>query len=318
MRTEDSILSLKGDLQGYPSSQSSGLGQPAPRNVGAAAETVTDYWWAKNEASKAGNLDETLQSWRRRRKRIAPAEWNPVLRMFQQSRQTALYRIQPGDVYQIAKGPEEDHALGLVKASEARKFENKFAANVSPAYAVVLLLHDLLEEMGRVPKWSDFERFLYDHQELCLRYFLEAGQIPPIPSLAELWSHPKMRAVRWRIGNFFYSFLKEIHIISSLRHTHGLDVRYHPLLDAEWKADFVCGDVRGELFYSNATYKAATSGRKSPCQRLNPGLPVIPMLVDIPDGFGNCWLYEDDVIADLAHRIRELGGPSIPSFNERE
>jgi len=272
----------------------------------------TDYWWAKEEAAKAGNLDKILEDWRRRRKNVSKHEWNPVLRAFQSSRQTLLYQLDVDDVWRVAKSTE--HALGEVKAAEARRPENLFAANLSPTYAVVMLLHDLMEALGRVPSWSDVERYLFDHQEVCLRYFLDAGGIPPLDCISSMWAHPKMRAVRWRMANFYYSFLKEIHIIVSLRRIYGLDARYHPLLDTEWKADFVCGPVRGELFYTNDTYKAATSGRKTPCQIRNPGLPVVTMLVDEPDGFGRCWLYKDNIIAKLAQEIRRHGGTSVPSF----
>jgi hypothetical protein len=273
---------------------------------------VTDYAWAKAEAAKAGNLYPVLNDWRRRRKNVSSREWNPVLLAFQASRQTVLYTLSAADIVHVARTTE--HALGDVQSWEKDLDDNMFAEKLSPTYAVVMLLHDLLESIGRVPTWGDFEDFLFDRQDLCLQYFMRAGQIPALASRSQMWAHPRMRAVRWRMANFYYSFLKEIHIIVSLRRTHGLDVRYHPLLDAEWKADFVCGDVRGELFFSNRKYRAATSGRKTPCGKLNPGLPVVTMLVEKRSKYGECWLYKDAVIAELAQKVREQDGPSIPSF----
>lgn len=234
------------------------------------------------------------------------------MKAFEESSQTVLYQLSVADVLKVAETTE--HALGDLSKAETERPENKFAADVTPAYPVILLLHDLMESLGRVPSWSDFERYLFDHQDMCLRFFMEAGGIPSLQSLPKMWAGSKMRAVRWRMANFYYSFLKEVHIIVSLRRLHGLDALYHPLLDVEWKADFVCGDIRVELYFSNAKYKAATSGRKTACQKLNPGLPVIPKLVERTDRFGECWLYKDEVIAELARDIRKLGGPSIPSF----
>ncbi|NTF17288.1 hypothetical protein G6L37_02430 [Agrobacterium rubi] len=275
---------------------------------------ATDYDWAWKEAAKAGNRDHVFNDWRSRRESISLAEWPPVYDSFRNSRQSVLYRLAVEDV--VAAASRTGHSLGRISFSETLVDENRFAADISPCYPVIMILHDLMEALGRVPLWRDFEEHLVSRQDVCLRYFIEAGGIPPVTRVDGMWDHPRMRAVRWRLGLFYYSFLRDVHTIVTLRRTHGLDVRYHPLLDAEWKADAICGDVRIELYVVNSTYKDADkAGRKKLCSRLNPGLPVVEGKMAVKKDRGSCWLYSPESISLLAAEIASKGGPSVPSFN---
>ncbi len=68
--------------------------------------------------------------------------------------------------------------------------------------------------------------------------------------------------MRWRIGNYYYSFLREIHLLSILRET-GLDLLFHPLADALFRVDAWLGDLVLSLYVGNARYRTVTgTGRK--------------------------------------------------------
>jgi hypothetical protein len=267
----------------------------------------TDFNWALAKAAEAGNVDRVLADWERRRRKKYPKEWEAVRRAFEASRQTVLYLLNLKHVDQAIRTTE--HALGDVVAREAAGHEYKFAKNASPGYPVIMLFHDLMEKIGRVPLWQDVERYLFERQELCLAYYYRAGRVDPPVSIEDLWVGGKKRAIRYRIACLYYSFLRDVHAIVALRERHGLDVRYHPLLDAEWKADALFGLVRIELYVINPEYKQQdeerAAGRKAQCKMLNPGLPVLAEEMKPRRVWGKCWVYNDASLAKLASKIRE-------------
>lgn len=68
-------------------------------------------------------------------------------------------------------------------------------------------------------------------------------------------------AMLWRIGNSYYSFLRELFVIAALRE-RGVDLRCHPLADALFRVD--CWFDRNviSLYIGNATYRDGVAGRK--------------------------------------------------------
>lgn len=122
------------------------------------------------------------------------------------------------------------------------------------------VFHDYLEEKGAVPTWQQLETYLEG----------PAADRLLNPYKAELWlefldlfrtsreSFPNLIGaptstleslfdigIRWRIGNFYLSALRELDILIRLRREYGLDVNYHLLADAVYKADFWMQDSRG-------------------------------------------------------------------------
>lgn len=68
--------------------------------------------------------------------------------------------------------------------------------------------------------------------------------------------------MRWRVGNYYYSFLREIHVISVLRQ-RGIDVRFHPLADALFRVDAWSGHTALSLYVGNKEFKRGDEeGRK--------------------------------------------------------
>ena len=66
----------------------------------------------------------------------------------------------------------------------------------------------------------------------------------------------------WRLGNAYYSMLRELYVLAVLRQA-GLPVEYHVIADALFRVDFWVGDVVISLFVTNPEFRDATgAGRK--------------------------------------------------------
>jgi hypothetical protein len=260
---------------------------------------VTDYNWFRVKASEAGNFSAVMKDWERRRRRLHAEEWSNVLKAFQDARYEILYRLPVAMVDDAIK--QTAHALGTVRQDEAKKHPN--VANASPAYPTIMLFYNLVEQTGVVPSWQVVERYLFAHPDLCLKYYFMAAEVPYPSSIDELWEGEKNRAIRYRIAGFYYAFLKEIRLLAELREA-GFDARYHPLLDAEWKADILVGSIRIELFLENEGFKAENTGRKKKCISLNPGLPVVEAPMERKKLWGRVWVYDRKSVVNLMARIQ--------------
>lgn len=265
---------------------------------------VSNWDWALAEARKSTDFDDKFKKWEERRG--AGRDWAAIRGRFEASRQTVLYRLAPSDVTKVMNAT--DHALGWMKGPESRLRHLKKIANATPPYPVMLLLHDLLESLGRVPTWSDFSEYLFANPDLCMASLWKAADLGP-QTEEDGWASQKLGAIRYRLGNFYYSFLREIHLIVVLRRVHGLDVRYHPLLDAEWKIDAVCSDFLIELYIYSVHYKGSKTARKQLCEEQNPGRLVEVVEMEAKQIFGECWRCSDTEIGEAADGMKALIPP---------
>jgi hypothetical protein len=120
-----------------------------------------------------------------------------------------------------------------------------------------------------------------------------------------------MDSFQWRLGLAYYSFFREMHMMSLLRHHHQLDVGYHFILDSEWAADFACAGVFVELYVENSQYKSEGGGRKGKCGRLNPSATVVSHLVRDVAERGKPQLVNEADVAKAAAAILHAGGRQI-------
>lgn len=74
--------------------------------------------------------------------------------------------------------------------------------------------------------------------------------------------------MRWRVGNAYYSFLREVYTIVELR-SRGVDLQVHPLADALFRVDCWTDRTAVSLRVGNPKFRAgATQGRKPPAVRI--------------------------------------------------
>ncbi|SEG94102.1 hypothetical protein SAMN04489712_14310 [Thermomonospora echinospora] len=176
-------------------------------------------------------------------------------------RTRVLYQIEPEDIERVRdlQDPEQ-HALGDIKRQEGEQIGA--VVDWEPDYAFVHVFHYALETLGQVPTWQRFRHFCHDEAKARQMLWEPAQQLR-----GELnkrgWSHEQIyKSVRWRVGNSYYSFLREIHVIASLRR-RGVDVRFHPLADALFRVDAWWGRTVLSLYIGNPKYKQGESrGRK--------------------------------------------------------
>lgn len=272
-------------------------------------EPLTTTWdWAMTVAELSRNVQKVIADWTYRRSSQLPSQWPTVRAAFKASCQTVLYKLSPQDVVKVMATTE--HALGWMSGKQNDEPQFKRIKDVSPAYPVIMLLHHLMEKLRRVPTWTDFEKFLFSHPDLCLRYFWSAARISPT-TIDQGWDDDMMASIRYRLGNFYYSFLREIHLIAVLRRVYNLDVRYHPILDSEWKVDAVCGPVLLEVYVPSEGLKGKDVERKQTCEQLNPGRPVLKLTMLTKTKGGICWRFNDNEIQEVAMKIRAAGGVVI-------
>jgi hypothetical protein len=166
------------------------------------------------------------------------------------------------------------HPLKDIKKKDIEHIE--LATNWEPDFAFVHLFHLLMEDLGRPPLWSEFDQFAYDTDEGLNMFGYERAvlenkifdqELERITTEHPTWKNPENRAkllaagsLDWRIGNAYYGFMRDMYTAVALRE-RGLDVRVHPLADANFRADGWVGRNILSVFVINPRYKIADQHR---------------------------------------------------------
>ncbi|ONM47540.1 hypothetical protein B0T44_01385 [Nocardia donostiensis] len=164
------------------------------------------------------------------------------------------YTLAADDILRLGTS----HSLGSVDQQEALGVD--LIKNWYPDFAFTHLFHLMLEEHKSVFTWDEFQEWARGAE--VRQWLWEPAQAKVGEAQAHGFTHAQARnAMRWRLGIFYYSFLRELYVIASLRE-HGLPLLCHPLADALFRVDAWCGNVLLELFIANREFKAGNSGRK--------------------------------------------------------
>lgn len=169
-----------------------------------------------------------------------------------------LLAATPADVESVCNRTE--HALGDVRSDVARQAPS--IRDWHPAFAFTHLLHIATEREGKILAYQEF-------RSLCREdpWFHEALWAPANDAIARAIVVDKIgraeaaAAMRWRVGNSYYSFLREAYVLAILRDS-GFDARTHPLADALFRVDAWVGNDVISLFIGNRQYRAGINGRK--------------------------------------------------------
>ncbi|WP_315921218.1 hypothetical protein [Mesorhizobium sp. SP-1A] len=283
---------------------------PGRKPIAASPEVVTDWAWFEEFLAERGETGQKqYQDWEKRRGKLS--NWAELMAGFRALEHKVLYRLEIVDIKNAIR--QTTHALGTIDKSAA-KFDD--IHNYSPPVPLVYIFHSILEKMGRVPVWNDIKRHLFgDFRSLCWVPFCNSRKLN-----AELPVNQQdtriMDAFLWRMGNAYYSWLREVDLLTYLRRTEKLDLKYHFLVDAEWRADFVAGRILLELYVKNREFKDDDGGRKLTCARMNADYEVLPIKLDTaPDKegpkFGKPWMVSDECKLMIARELRSRGCPRI-------
>ncbi|WP_250298634.1 hypothetical protein [Streptomyces sp. A 4/2] len=197
-------------------------------------------------------------SWKSDPKRAA------VVPVVMEHRAKAIYELSAADVREVCNRTE--HALGDVRREEGEAV--RAIVDWNPDFAFTHMFHVCLERGGNLPTYQQFRQFAETDS-------LGMGMLgTPVRRRVEevteggVANHLAKAAMRWRVGNAYYSFLREVYTLVELR-SRGVDLRMHPLADALFRVDGWVGRRALSLRVSNRKFRAGmTSGRKTPAEQL--------------------------------------------------
>ena len=251
---------------------------PAPRGE------IVDFAVLQRELLQPGG-DLAARSYRAWLSKAAKdAAYKDVQEFVHMHTHSVLHRLTPADVARVASDPDPSvrtgHAIGDIRNKEAGVIQT---SDFSSPWAFQYLLHGLLETLGRVPRFEDFDAYLRGpareryYDRFTKKFGYERRSAGEIESLE--------RGFQYRVGNAYYSFLREVDLMTRLRAEHGLRIRYHVLADVQFRVDFWCGPVLVALWVRNPRYRDGSGGRKqSPDEHLDlSAFHLLPIELDRPD-----------------------------------
>lgn len=216
-----------------------------------------------------------------------------------------VYELALTDVEAVCRSTE--HALGTVRRPDGEAV--RAIVDWHPDFAFTHMLHICMEQGKRLPTYQEFRGFtqkstlgklmLGEPSRAKVREVVEAG----VPE------HLARSAMRWRVGNAYYSFLREIVTVVALRES-GLNVQVHPLADALFRVDAWVGRTNLSLRVGNKKFRQGESeGRKVPPERLLADV-LPPMSFEVIElqpatEFGKVHVPSPSELRAVAERLRD-------------
>lgn len=195
--------------------------------------------------TRSARASNELKNWQSddRRKKVVPRILPHV--------NSILLHLTTKDVYGVARHTE--HALGNVRKEDIKDISK--VSDWHPNFAMTHVFGIVVEKLGYLPTYQDF-RSACESEE-----FYEMLWGPAQDLISELINDggvdPNVArgAMRWRVGNAYYSFIREALVLARMRE-RKLDAVSHPLADALFKTDIWVGNVAIELFMESKKYKS--------------------------------------------------------------
>lgn len=192
------------------------------------------------------------------------------------------------EVEDVCTGTE--HALGTVRWKDVKDVRS--IRDWTCPFAVSHVFHFITEAVGTIPTYQQFREASESPR---FRDMLWTPAAQAIDARIRAGTPPRIAygAMKWRIGNFYYSFLREQWVHAYLR-MWGVTTRQHPLADALFGVDGWADDKVISLFIGNRIYRSADDGRKrTPRDHLHgsrPPFTFISMELSAPNEFGRVHL----------------------------
>lgn len=163
---------------------------------------------------------------------------------------------------QMIRSDEGEHALGHISKNDiAPAFSVR---DWRPNFAFSHLFHFHLEERGNIFSFNEFrvgevaKNFLYDEAREIIRTSVANDRVS---------KDVAKQAVTWRLGNAYYSFIKEQYVCAVMR-GDGANVLQHPLADALFRVDAWVDDSILALFVKNPIFREDALGRKTKMENI--------------------------------------------------
>lgn len=192
------------------------------------------------------------------------------------------YRVMTADIEAVAR--RREHALGNVEKENATAVRS--IVDWHPDFAVEHILPRALEARG---------------EGLACEKFRSSRRSDPV-ARAALWEPAAAQvqharrcpsgefaadAMRWRIGNSYYAFLKELYVPAALREA-GIPAAYNVLADVLFRVDCWIHSTCVLLYVGNRDFREGPAGRKLSARTLlaDGGFAFVDVRLPTPHTFG--------------------------------
>lgn len=217
-----------------------------------------------------------------------------------------LGEVKLDDIIKVSK-----ETPPILKGLRSYQFKKKQAlySNVEDLYTVrpvVSVFHQMMESKHVVPTWLNFETVFYNTRTDL--FWDEIQRKCNFTSLSPADKRFIVDAVTWRFGLMYFSFLREIHLITALRELHGIDVKYNIVADVIMKVDFWFENRAFSMFVNNQRYRTAESGRKKSASSIfgcpDSNIMTTDIVLLSTRKTDEVFLLSSDHIADIALMIK--------------
>lgn len=211
-----------------------------------------------------------------------------------------LFRVTVGDLDHVKR--ESEHALGDVQTEE----QLAVIEDLTTPFALQHIFHHWVEAHGRVPLWQEWSAWMWG--DACRGFVQPATEAAGWHEADADGRERIRRAIRWRLGKFYYSAFREVEALTRLREEHGLALRYHLLADVLLRIDFWLGDAAVCVYFPNPKYRSGRAGRKPPASRFVGGAasPFTVLHLGIErQGHGRFWTADPRSLEATARTIHE-------------
>ena len=223
---------------------------------------VTSHDVIEHFAGRSAHAQRLLNQWRRHagRVEVVPAVESHVA--------VVAHEQTPTSVADVCR--QTEHALGNVKWAKVKSVAS--IHDWHPNFAFTHVLHQDLEERGHIPTWQELKvaggPWHSRIRGVAIAQRDQAAEVLRRSGATEAEAkHLASDAMQWRLGNAYYSFLRELFVVATLRDS-GIDARCHPLADALFRADAWVDNTVISLYIGNPKYLTSVTGRKNSAAQL--------------------------------------------------
>lgn len=275
-----------------------------PRRHGKEpAVTSTGWDWMLREAAIGGSdVERVIAEWDKRRGSLLKDRWPLIMSRMKSFVHSRMYTVTLAEIDEVLLKTAKPFG-----GTDGKDGKHGFLHNATTPTPINLVLHSLMERLGRIPFWQDFEAYIRQHPLVLLSSIATYTGLPLEKFLGDWLDFYIGRALRYRLATAYNSFIRELHLRAALAERHGVFLCHHFLLDAEFKIDFTYADIAIELYLVNENFKDdGDSGRKLRCFDVNPGRDVEVVSFKMRrDGnqYDKPWLIEDSDIERTADNL---------------
>jgi len=238
-------------------SRRSRVARPATPHVDAAvlAPPTREVSWQDAEAEVMpllGPGGKSMLSWWREKR---PSAVEPMQGFVHRR----IFDVRPEQVEPLLNPPIERWPYPLGATKEGWRI--KAVEDMTGGEPLVLAMHRFVETHGRVPSWPDVKAWMSEPHVLPTFVGPAWQMYHGLPEELRPSQKRWMKAITWRIGKAYLSFLREMDFLSRMIHRHGIPIRSHVVVDSVLKIDFWYGSSAVCLYIKNDYHERKVSPR---------------------------------------------------------